>query len=138
MKPCAFGTSCLAGILLAVPVPPVLGAPARANDNPTEPGRFVFLTSITVTGKDAEAQLYDRADNTRTRVRLAGADTFAITDAEGRVTGRGRAVRLAEREMVFQAGGKYYAVRVGQTLAEALREPLGTERIEALKLPPPR
>jgi len=104
----------------------------------TDPAQFVRLTSITVAMDGGiKAELYDRFNSNAMSLRLApGADTFLIKNAQGMVTVSGRAVHLSAREIVFQAGDMYYAVRLGQTLAEALRKPLNKERVKELKLPP--
>jgi hypothetical protein len=43
-------------------------------------------------------------------------------------------VRITERELIFRRGDKHYAIRIGQSLHEALREPLRNDQLKALQL----
>jgi hypothetical protein len=136
MKPHVLAMCCLAGILLAVPARAQV---KEGGDGPADPARFVHLTDITVTPTGAEAHLFDQIDNKSTRLRVAeGSDTFQIKDAEGEVSVSGRVVHLEQRDLVFRAGGQYYNLHIGGSVAEALRKPLSKERVKELKLPPPK
>jgi hypothetical protein len=139
MKQCALEVSYLAGMLLAVAVPLMLDPPASAADKAPATGGDIVLTTITQREDDgAEAELYDRFNNKKLRLRLAeGADTFQFTDKVGKETATVRASRLDRRELVFRTGNKYYAVHIGQTIADALRAPLDPDRVKELKLLPP-
>lgn len=94
--------------------------------------RFVHLTDITHNGPRAEAFLYDRVHNRKTRLRAEpGFDSFRVTDDEGEPVVRGKVLRVEERDVVFLAGDKHYALHVGQSLEDAMRKPLSSEDLRA-------
>jgi hypothetical protein len=139
MRPYLLAVSCLAGLLLAGPGRAQVKEAVRADDGKADPARFVHLTDITMTPTGAQAHLYNAADNKSTRLRLAeGSDTFQVKDAEGKVSVSGRVVHLEERDVVFRAGGQYYNLHIGGSIADALLKPLSKERVKELKLPPPK
>jgi hypothetical protein len=95
--------------------------------------RFVHLTDITRDGRRAEAFLYDRASNRKTRLRAEpGFDAFRVTNDAGETVVRGKVLRINERDVVFQADGKQYALHVGQSLEDAMRRPLSEEELRAM------
>src|SRR5262245_59869100 len=95
--------------------------------------KYIRLTLIATGPNDSLALLHDRLTDTTTRLRAApGKDAFQL---KGNVTLTGRTAYIGNREVVFQAGGSYYAIQIGQTLAGAIRKPLSEERRKELKLP---
>jgi hypothetical protein len=94
--------------------------------------RFVHLTDITRNGRRGEAFLYDRVHNRKTRLRAEpGFDSFRVTDDEGEPVVRGKVVRIDERDVVFLAGDRHYALHVGQSLEDAMRKPLSATDLRA-------
>lgn len=82
---------------------------------------------------DGKACLRDLATNKVTHLRLAkGEDTFQFGEGEKLI--RGQVVRLSLNELVFRVGNAYYAIGLGESMAHALREPLGKDRLKELKL----
>src|SRR6266481_1020144 len=131
--------------------PPILAAPARqygsiaAKDiffgptileqvaEKTAATEHVYLTDITHTGTKAEAFLYDRYNNSKTRLRAsAGFDSFRIRDSKGVTLVQGKVVRIDDRDLIFQSGDRYYAMHVGQNLEESLKHPLGASELKEL------
>lgn len=95
----------------------------RRSDEWGQPSGFVYLTDITQNTKGFEAFLYNRYNNTRTRLRSSpGFNKFRITDEGGEASVQGEVVRIAERDLWFQAGGKYYRLHVGQSIADAMEK----------------
>jgi hypothetical protein len=95
--------------------------------------RFVHLTDITRDGRRAEAFLYDRASNRKTRLRAEpGFDAFRVTNDEGETVVRGRVLRINERDVVFSVDGKAYALHVGQSLEDAMKKPLTDQDLRAM------
>jgi hypothetical protein len=107
-------------------------------DRPTENVdimQFVYLTDITRDDSKAEAFIYDRYNNRKTRLRAsAGFDSFRILDSQGETLLRGTVVRIDDRDLVFQNGEKYYSIHVGQNLEEALKRPLSASELKELGL----
>ena len=97
--------------------------------------RFVYLTDITQDDRRSQAFLYDRYSNHSTRLRASrGFDSFRVLDDQGKTVARGRILRMTERDVYFEADEKYYVIHVGQSLDEALRNPLSKAKVEELKL----
>jgi hypothetical protein len=95
--------------------------------------QFVYLTDITREDAKAEAFIYDRYNNRKTRLRAsAGFDSFRILDSQGETLLRGTVLRIDDRDLVFQSGEKYYSIHVGQNLEEALKHPLGPSELKEL------
>jgi hypothetical protein len=95
----------------------------------------VFLTDITHTGTKAEAFLYIRFNNTKTRLRAsAGFDTFRIRNSKGETLAQGKVVRIEDRDVIFRSDDKYYSMHVGQNLEEVLKRPLEAIQIKELGL----
>ena len=88
---------------------------------PIDVAQFVFLTDITQVDAKVEAHLYDRYNNSRTKLRTGtGADSFRIRDAQGATIVQGKVVRIDDRDVIFQVGTKVYTIHVGQSLKEAM------------------
>lgn len=97
--------------------------------------RFVYLTDITQDDRRSQAFLYDRYNNRSTRLRASrGFDSFRVVDDQGKTVARGKILRMTERDVYFEADEKYYVIHVGQSLDEALRNPLSKSKVEELKL----
>jgi hypothetical protein len=133
--------------------PPILAAPVRqygsiaAKDiffGPTvveqvaekvDATEHVYLTDITHTGTKAEAFLYDRYNNSKTRLRAsAGFDAFRIRDSKGETLVQGKVVRIEDRDLIFRSGEKYYSIHVGESLLETLKHPLDASQLKELGL----
>jgi hypothetical protein len=100
-----------------------------------EATEFVYLTDITQTGNKAEAWLYDRYNNSKTRLRAStGFDAFRIRDSKGETLVQGKVIRIDDRDLIFQAGDKYYSIHVGQNLLETLKHPLDPSQLKELGL----
>jgi hypothetical protein len=94
----------------------------------------VYLTDISFNGR-WEAFLYDRYNNSKTRLRAtAGFDSFRIRDSKGETLVQGKIVRIDDRDLYFRSGDRYYAMHVGQNLEEALKHPLGASELKELGL----
>jgi hypothetical protein len=95
----------------------------------------VYLTDITHTGTKSEAFLYDRYNNSKTRLRAsAGFDAFRIRDGKGEVLVQGKVIRISDRDVIFRAGEKYYSIHVGDNLLETLKHPLDPSQLKELGL----
>jgi hypothetical protein len=102
-------------------------------ENDIEVTRYVYLTDITQNDRRAEAWLYDRTSNKRTRLRAsAGFNTFRVTDDKDETLVQGTVVRLKERDVYFKADDKYYVIHVGESLDEALRNPLPDSAVKEI------
>jgi len=116
--------------------------PEGANDIPREEvvlTSFVHLTDITKNDRRWEASLYDRynqAPNRRTRLRAeSGFDSFRVLDDTGKLVVRGQVVRIdGTREVLFRANEKYYSLHIGESIEQAMKKALTTERLRALGL----
>jgi hypothetical protein len=99
--------------------------------------QYVFLTDITRNDRRTEANLYNRYDNHRTRLRAsAGFDSFRILDDHGDTVVQGTVVQInvEAREVVFRVGEKYYTLHVGQSIQQVLGKPLKEEEMRNLGL----
>ena len=100
-----------------------------------EATEFVYLTDITHTGNKAEAFLFDRYNNSKTRLRAsAGFDSFRVRDSKGETLVQGKVVRIDDRDVIFRAGEKYYSIHVGQNLLNTLKHPLDPSQLKELGL----
>jgi hypothetical protein len=112
----------------------------------TDVTQFVYLTDITHSDKRTEAFLIDRYNDHRTRLRAStGFNTFLISDAQGHPLLKGQVIRIDDRDVIFKANDKHYALHVGASVKEALAKPLKDEELKNLgilpgfeKLPPPK
>jgi hypothetical protein len=96
---------------------------------------YVYLTDITHTGEKAEAFLYDRYNNSKTRLRAsAGFDSFRIRNAKGETLVQGKIIRIEDRDVIFRSDDKYYSMHVGQSLEEVLKHPLEDIQLKELGL----
>jgi hypothetical protein len=121
------------------PPPPAPPPPTRQTPPSIDMTQFTFLTDITRSETRTEAFFYDRYNNTRTRIRhSAGFDSFRIRDNNGDTLVQGKVVRIDDRDVLFQAGGQYYAVHVGQSLKEAMAKPLTAAQRKEFNLPEPK
>jgi hypothetical protein len=121
--------------------PPPPPPPARPPERPagTDMTQFTFLTDIVRSDARSEAFLYDRYNNSRTRLRgSTGYDSFRIRDSNGETQVQGRVVRIDDRDIVFRAGDQYYLFHVGQSLKEAMAKPLSPAERKELSLPEPK
>lgn len=94
----------------------------------------VYLTDITYNGR-WEAFLYDRYNNSKTRLRAsAGFDSFRIRNSKGETLAQGKIIRIDDRDLIFLSGEKYYSMHIGQNLEEVLRHPLAAVQLKELGL----
>jgi len=111
-----------------------LGLEIAAYEPDVEVTRFMYLTDITQNDVRAEASLYDRYNNKKTRLRSQnGFNSFRITESEDGSIVRGKVVRIEDRDVVFEVNDKTYSMHVGQNLEEAMRKPLAQEKLKELK-----
>jgi hypothetical protein len=87
----------------------------------------VQLTEISRTEGYIETFLDDKASDRKTRLRankegkpLGGFDSFQLKDGSGEVVLRGKVMWVSEQHVIFQADNKFYTIRPGQSLAEAV------------------
>jgi hypothetical protein len=117
-------------IFMGPPPPRLVERTTAVNVSP-----FVYLTDITRSDRDPEAFLYDRYNNRKTRLRAsAGFNSFTVRDDQGETLVQGKVVRIDEREVIFVADEKYYAMHVGDNLGEAMRKELSKDRLKDLGL----
>jgi hypothetical protein len=96
---------------------------------------FVFLVGITLNDNGCEAALYNNQTKAKMRLCLqAGKDTFRVMKESGELRVQGKVVRIENREVFFSSEKKYYAIRLGQNLEEAMRSPLPENRVKELRL----
>ncbi|MBV9124314.1 MAG: hypothetical protein JO112_13225 [Planctomycetes bacterium] len=114
-------------------------APVQRNtEQVVEVSPFVYLTDITKTNQNYEAFLYDRYDNRRTRLLTqTGYNSFRVSDSAGNIVVQGKIVQMDERNIIFQADGKYYQLHIGQNIQEAIRRPYSKLEQLTQKAPPP-
>lgn len=97
--------------------------------------QFVYLTHIYRVKEKAEAWLYDRYKNKPTRLReSAGFNSFRVVDTQGETQVIGRIVRLDDRDVIFRANDRYYALHIGDSLGDALKRPLKQDELVNLGL----
>jgi hypothetical protein len=103
-------------------------------ENEIDLTRFVYLTDITQNDRRTEAWLYDRATNRSTRLRSsAGFNSFKVSDEKGEDLVKGTVVKLKDRDVYFKSDdNKYYVIHVGQSLEDALRNPLPESQVKEL------
>jgi hypothetical protein len=123
-------------IFYGPPPPPPPPPPPKQSTPGMDMTQFTFLTDIVHSELRGEAFFYDRLNNSRTRLRnSAGFDTFRIRDSNGDTQVQGKIVRMDERDIIFVASDRYYAIHVGQSMKDALAKPLSAEQIKELGLP---
>lgn len=127
-------------IFFGPPAPlPVVKETPRVEDkrDRTDVTPFVHLTDITLGPTKAEAFLWDRYNSKRTRLQVsAGFDTFRIRNGAGETVVSGKVVKIADRDVIFVANEKYYAIHVGASLKEALAHPLKDAQLKEFDLTP--
>jgi hypothetical protein len=103
----------------------------------TDVREFVHLTDITQGPTKVEAFLWDRYNSRRTRLQVAaGFDTFRIRNSAGDTLVSGKVVKIADRDVIFITNDKYYALHVGESIKEAMAQPLKDDRIKEFNLKP--
>ncbi len=118
-------------VFVGPPPPP----PPVYDDSDPEALKQVYLTDITTNFLRTEAFLFDRLNNQRTRLRTSAAwSDFRVGDSE-KPTVKGEVVKIddQEREVIFKtAEKKYYSIRLGQSLADAMKKPLPEDKVKEL------
>jgi hypothetical protein len=112
-----------------------------------DPNRFYKLTDIseneeprgTVIKKVKQANLYDVYNNRKSRLQAesnSGYQTFTTREENNNVSFKGKVVKINKRDLIFQGAeespfgsGSYFRIKVGGTMAEALRKPLPKEEL---------
>jgi hypothetical protein len=95
--------------------------------------KYVYLTHIIVNDRYSEAYLNDRFNETERQLRnQPGFNQVTIPDTSGESVITVKVVQIDPRDLVFSIGDNYYSMHVGQNLAEAMRNPLSAEQVEAL------
>jgi hypothetical protein len=111
--------------------------PPKDDKDRTDVTPFVHLTDITLGPSKAEAFLWDRYNSRRTRLQVsAGFDTFRVRNGAGDTLVSGKVVKIVDRDVIFLANDKYYAIHVGESLKEALAAPLKDAQIKEFDLKP--
>jgi hypothetical protein len=118
-----------------------LKPPAKAIKPSTEYedriAELIFLNSISGDSRDRRAYLTDWYHNHKT-LTLAPDKTFTlydVKDATGkRRTASGRVLRIDSDQVYFESDGKVYEMRLGASLAEAMRTPLAEAKARALRV----
>lgn len=127
------------------PEPPVAKGPEIDPEEDRRVLEHVVLHSITHADRETQKFrnheaflriLYYKAPDIRL-CPSAGFDRFRVWDEEGkRSLVEGKVLRIDPRDVYFRARDAVYGIHMGQTLADALRRPLGTRELEALGLAP--
>jgi len=103
----------------------------------TDPATSVKLTSITGSEGDHWLVLCNTTDNTMWWLypdrRKDPKDVFEIKNKSGELKVQGEVTRVDGSNVIFRSGEKYYSMRVGQTVAEALRKPLTDAQVKAMQ-----
>jgi hypothetical protein len=87
--------------------------------------QFVYLTDISRADRTWDAHFYDRFQNTEIRVRSDPEFAkFHIKGYKGQVSLEGTVLHISPRDVIFRAADKVFAIRVGQTLEQAMRRSL--------------
>jgi hypothetical protein len=97
----------------------------------------VHLTDITKNRAICEANLYDRLNNQTTPLRTnTGMDQFRITDLEGNIVVLGKVLKILPQDLIFQANERFYMLHVGDSVKDAMANPIPKEVIETLLMEP--
>jgi hypothetical protein len=103
----------------------------------------VTLTGIWNTGRRWEASYYDQGNGPRDpkkgysrRINTEGANEFTIKDRFGNEVLKGEVVYIAESEVIFRAGGKFYRLRLGGRFQDAVASPLSAAEVKKLGINP--
>jgi hypothetical protein len=110
----------------------------------------IRLTSIIHTGETWHAFIYDVFHDKRTRLwaserqflwfeqkrMLRAFQTFVLYDSEGEKH-TAWVYRIDPQDVYFQYEGKYYRLRIGDTVSDAMNEAVSRSEVKALGLPRP-
>lgn len=95
--------------------------------------RHVFLTHIVLNDTAHEAYFNDRwRDRERKLTNQPGGNQIAVSNKSDDSFITVRSVQIDARDVIFKVGERYYSIHLGQNLAEAMREPLSQEQVDAL------
>jgi hypothetical protein len=110
-----------------------IGLPPEERREVVETTKYVFLTHIILNDRYNEAFLYDRYNDIKRPLRnQPGFSQVTIQDSAGDPLLTVKVVQIDARDLVFSVGDKYYSMRVGQNLADGMRQPLSDDQVEAL------
>jgi hypothetical protein len=112
---------------------------ARRTEERHDVLRFVKLTTIYWNDdrKRWEATLYDQAKGGAEKKLDARLwNEFTIVDGNKNTMIEGKVVLIDERQLIFQADGKYYRMRVGDFIYPAIREEVKKEELVSLGITP--
>jgi hypothetical protein len=111
-------------------------ASSQLTEDPQEVLSTVKLTTLSNSGRRWEAFLFEKDKGPKeTRLRqTTGFNEFVIRDRYNNVVLKAKVVRLDDREVLFQADGKYYRLHLGEDLSTAMKTPLKDEEAKSLGL----
>ncbi len=95
--------------------------------------QVVQLTDITRTAGFVEAVLYQRFNNRNIRLRTTlDHSHYRLMDDKGQLVVQATVVKIMDQDIILQVDDRYYKMHVGNTLAEALEQPLTDKQVEGL------
>lgn len=111
--------------------PPPATAPIATDE--LDYTQVVQLTSITRSAGFAEAVLYQRFNNRNVRLRTTlDHSRYRLTDDKGQLVVQANVVKIMDRDIILQVDDRYYNMHVGDTLAQALEQPLTEKQAQEL------
>jgi hypothetical protein len=98
--------------------------------------QFVYLTKITEEGDGPVAVLLNRYNNFEKTVlhAVTSANSFTINDGGGEELLKGEVLKIEPRDVYFQVGRRIYELHIGQSLSQAMRQPVDFRKLRALGL----
>jgi hypothetical protein len=100
---------------------------------PVDVARYVHLTDISRVDGEYEASLWDRFNDSFTRLRNSnGYNQFRVKDNLGETLLTGKVVYLNARDLIFSSGDKFYRMHVGDTVDDGLKNSIPPEKVELL------
>jgi hypothetical protein len=121
-----------------LPPPPTPPMEEEKEKRPTGPDPREFIRMDTILPNIQEASLFDMSRNSAIRLRSkakSGYDVFRVTDEDlGKTVVKAKVLRIDARDVYFQVGHDVFAMHIGETLANAMKEPMDHEEVERLEL----
>ena len=95
--------------------------------------QVVMLTDITRTPHLVEATLHQRFNNRNVRLRTTlDHSHYRLMDDKGQLVVQANVVKILDQDIILQVDDRYYKMHVGDSLADALEQPLTDKQAEAL------
>ena len=95
--------------------------------------QVVELTDITQAAGFIEAILYQRFNNRNVHLRTTlDRSQYRLMDEKGQLVVQANVVKIMDRDIILQVDDRYYKMHVGDTLAQALEQPLSDAQAEAM------